>query len=244
MNSNENEFEKEKEELDAFELNDLEYKEAIIYDKRSFFQMYLDTLKREHIIIFTFIIYNDFNLFSVKLIKFIFLITSDMAMNVFFFSDESMHKLYLSYGKFDFIQQLSQIIYSTLISQFMEVILCFLGLTDKSIYSIKKLKKRVDVKEKILIFKTFKCIKIKLVLYFIFTFLFFLFYWYTVACFCSVYENTQSIFIKDFLYSFLINLLSPFIIYLIPISLRICAINDKKGRLGFIYKLSDIITCL
>ena len=133
MNSNENEFEKEKEELDAFELNDLEYKEAIIYDKRTFFQMYLDTLKREHIIIFTFIIYNDFNLFSVKLIKFIFLTASDMAMNVFFFSDESMHKLYLSYGKFDFIQQLSQIIYSTLISQFMEVILCFLGLTDKYI---------------------------------------------------------------------------------------------------------------
>jgi len=31
--------------LDVFELNDLEYKEAIIYDKRSFFKTYFDFLK-------------------------------------------------------------------------------------------------------------------------------------------------------------------------------------------------------
>ena len=62
-----------------------------------------------------------------------------------------------------------------------------------------------------------------------------------VSSFCSVYQNTQSAFIKDSLLSFLLSLLLPFVIYLIPSSLRICAIRDKKVRLKCIYKLSDII---
>ena len=243
INSKENKAYNGTKEFDTFELNELKYEEAIIYDKRSFLQMYFDTLKREHIILFTFFVCNDFNLFCIKLIKFIFLTSSDMAMNVFFFSDESMHKIYLNYGKYDFVNQLSQIIYSTFVSQIIEIILCFLGLTDKHLYNIKKLIKSKNSKDKIKILKTFQCIKIKLAFFIFFTFLFFTFFWYAVSCFCSVYENTQIIFIKDCLFSLMFNLLYPFIIYLFPASLRICAIKDKKGRLGCVYQLSDIIPC-
>ena len=82
-------------EYSDYELNELEYLEAIKYDKRSFCQMYWATLKREHLIIFTFLNYNDYNLFIIKLSRFIFLFVGDMALNVFFFSDDSMHKLFL-----------------------------------------------------------------------------------------------------------------------------------------------------
>ena len=61
-------------------------------------------------------------------------------MNVFFFSDATMHKIFLNYGKYDFIQQIPQIIYSTIVSQIIEVFLCFLSMTDKYIYEIKNLK--------------------------------------------------------------------------------------------------------
>ena len=40
-----------------------------------------------------------------------------MAMNVFFLADETMHKMFLDYGKYDFIQQIPQIVYSTIISK-------------------------------------------------------------------------------------------------------------------------------
>ena len=73
--------------LDNYELNNLEYEEALILDKRSFFQIYWSLLKREHIILFTFFFHNDYNLYYVKNAKFIFLLATDMAMNVFFFSD-------------------------------------------------------------------------------------------------------------------------------------------------------------
>ena len=41
--------------LDSYELNNLEFEEAIIFDKRTFIQIYLDILCREHKLIFTFI---------------------------------------------------------------------------------------------------------------------------------------------------------------------------------------------
>ena len=55
-----------------YELNDLEYKKALKYDKRTLFQIYLAALKREHLIFFTFCSFNDYNLLSVKLTRFIF----------------------------------------------------------------------------------------------------------------------------------------------------------------------------
>jgi hypothetical protein len=236
----ENMDKKEEEKLTDFELNDLEYLDAIELDKRNFGQIYWATLKREHIILFTFFSWNDYNIIYVKIARFIFLIVTDMAMNVIFFSDDSMHKLYLNYGKYDFVQQIPQIIYSTAISQLLEVFLCFLSLTDKYFYEIKNLKNDKNINN--LIFRIFRCIKIKLIIFFVFTFILFAFYWYFVSAFCAVYQNTQITFIKDSASSFLTGLLYPFVLYLIPSVLRILSLSDtKKKRFKFVYKLSDII---
>jgi hypothetical protein len=231
---------KQEEKLSDFELNDLEYLEAIELDKRQFAQIYWSLLRREHIILFTFFSWNDYNIIYVKLARFFFLIGTDMAMNVVFFFDESMHKIYLNYGKYDFVQQIPQIMYSTAISQLLEVFLCFLSLTDKYFYKIKSLKNDENIKEQILLI--FKCVKIKLIIFFVFTFILFAFYWYFVSAFCAVYQNTQITFIKDSASSFLTGLLYPFVLYLIPSVLRILSLSDiKKKRFKFVYKLSDII---
>ena len=133
-----------------------------------------------------------------------------MAINVFFFSDESMDKIYVTYGKFDFIQQIEQIFYSTMVSRLMEIFLCFLSLTDKHIYQIKCLMKAEKTDDKNKMFKVFSCINLKLVFFYIFSCLLLICYWYIVSSFCAVYENTQIIFIKDCLLSFLLNLIFPF----------------------------------
>ena len=90
-------------------------------------------------------------------------------------------------------------------------------------------------------FKIIKCVKIKIAIYFIFTCIMFAFYWYAIACFCAVYVNTQTAFIKDSLSSFVFGLLYPFILYLIPAVLRLIALRATNSRLSFIYALSDII---
>ena len=233
------EKEKPKKQLDDFELNDLSYTEAIEQDKRNFFQIYFSYIKREHRVIFSFFYCYDYNLIPVKLSRFVFLFATDMALNVFFFSDASMHKIYIDYGKYDMLQQIPQIIYSTIASQLIEVFLCFLSLTDKHMYQIKNLEgKSKNIK---VINEVFKCIKIKIIFYFVSTFILFGIYWYMVAAFCAVYENTQKAFIKDSLMSFLMSLAYPFILYAIPTSLRLIAIRCTKIKLEWVYKLSDVI---
>ena len=237
-NKKENE-KKVEEKLDNFELNELNFYEAINLDKRTFIQIYWSLLRREHPILFTFFVYDDYNLIYIKIVRFIFLITTDMVMNVFFFSDESMHKLYVDNGKYDFIQQIPQIIYSIIVSRLFEIFICYLSLTDKPIYQIKYLMlHNLQAKMRFI----FRCINIKFIIFFTFTFVFILFYWYIVAAFCSVYKNTQIAFIKDWIFSFLLDMLIPFVLYLIPASLRICAIRSRncKGSV-YIYKLSNII---
>ena len=229
--------EKQQNKLDDFELNELSYEEAVIYDQRTFFKIYLSLLKREHRILFTFFVCHDYNLVYVKLSRFIFLLATDIAMNVFFFSDVTMHKQFLNYGKYNFIQQIPQIIYSTIISQIIEVFICFLSLTDKHIYQIKNLD--INKKNTKLILEVFKCIKIKLIFYFIFTFIFFGFYWYAVTVFCAVYYNSRSAFLKDSFMSFLLGLLYPLILYIFPSSFRLCALRCKNH--ACLYKISDII---
>ena len=118
----------------------------------------------------------------------------------------------------------------------------YLCIIEKDIYQIKKLEQKKNkniAKQKI--FKVLKCMRIKLIFYFIVTFFFMCFFWYLIAAFCAVYKNTQHFLIKDSMVSLLMSLLYPFGLYLLPAGLRIIAIRDKGKRLGFLYKLSDII---
>jgi hypothetical protein len=223
--------------LDDFELNELEYEEAVIYDQRSCCRTYYSLIKREHRIIFTFFVYSDYNLVPVKWSRFIFLLATDMCMNVFFFSDATMHKIFLNYGKYNFIQQVPQIIYSTIVSQIIEVFLCFLSMTDKYIYEIKNLKP--SRKNKQLASDIFKTIRRKLFFYFLITFISFLGYWYIVVVFCAVYENTQIAYIKDSFTSSLLGILLPFILYTFPASFRICSLKCKNN--SCLYKVSELL---
>ena len=227
----------EKKQLDNYELNELEYESAMKLDKRNFIGIYSSTLKREHLFIFTFITRDDHNIVHVKYTRFIFLLCTDMAMNVFFFSDETMHKMFLDYGKYNFIQQIPQIIYSTIISQIIEIFICYLSLTDKHYYEIKSAEKIT----KMLILNIMKCIEKKIICFFLFTTLMFTFYWYLISCFCAVYENTQKAFLKDSILSFVLSLIIPFVTYLIPSLLRIIALKVNKRKLECIFKLSNII---
>ena len=96
------------------------------------------------------------------------------------------------------------------------------------------------IKLKILVI--LKCIKIKLFGFYLFTFIFFVLFWYLITAFCSVYQNTQIIFIKDSFSSFLMGLAYPFALYIFPALFRIIALKDRnKKRLKFVYFISDII---
>ena len=235
LNNNLKESEINENNLSDYELNELSYEEALISDKRNVFQLFLGKIKRENIIIFTFLIYDDYNLFIIKLSRFLFLIASDMAFNAFFFSDDSMHKLYLNYGKYDFIQDIPQMVYSTIFSQLIEVFICFLSLIDKYFYEIKKSALKGNY---IKTSKIFRLIDFQLSSFYMFTSIFFIFYYYIIYLFCSVYRNTQINFIKDSVVSFCLGLIYSLVLYFISSSIRICSLKYSKK---YLFNLSELI---
>ena len=225
--------------MDNFQLNDLEYLEACKYDKRNFLKVYWSVLLREHIILFTFISRNDYNLFCVKIERFLILLSTQMFMNGLFFTDDSMHKATKT-NDYNFAQQLPKIIFSLIGSHLIEVFLCYLSMTDTTIYEIKEIAQKKYAEP--LINKKIKNMKNKLVGFFISTFILFAFYWYFVSAFCAVYQNTQKIFLYDFLIGTLLEYIDPFIIYLLKVVLRQISITKLAYKKALIvYKISDLI---
>ena len=106
-----------------------------------------------------------------------------------------MHQIYEDEGSFNFIYQIPQIIYSSLISGIIDIIIKYLSLSEKNIIEIKnqKSKEEVTTKKK----EIFRILKIKFALFFIISFLLLLFFMYYIICFCGVYINTQIHLIKD-----------------------------------------------
>ena len=233
---------KKKKNLDNYELNNLEYAEACELDKRSFCTTYWSVLMREHLALVTFFAWKDYNLFYVKLDKFLILLCTDMTMNGLFFIHESMHKKYTVGEDFTFVQKIPQLLFTLVVAHILEVILCYLGMTDTHVYEIKELPNEKGKGEKIM--DILDKIKRKLVAFFVFTFLLFLFYWYFISAFCAVYQNTQKIFLRDSLISCLTALIDPFLIYGFTTILRtisLCFCCRKRCYGGCLYKLSDLI---
>ena len=225
--------------LNDYELNSLSYEEALIYDKRIYIQYYLSLLRTKHLFIFSFYPNNDYNSYIIKVCLFFFSFGLYFTVNTLFYTDSTMHKIYEDNGSFDFIYHIPQIIYSTIISTVINTIVKTLSITEKNILKIKNEK---DYKNsKTLALKVLNCLKIKFICFYIFSFIFLIFFWYYLGCFCAVYKNTQKHLIKDTGVSFLLSLIYPFGINLLPGLFRIPSLKDKNKNKKCIYNLSKII---
>ena len=217
------------------ELNSLEYKNALLYDKRTFAEYYLSLLKSNHIIIYI-CYHDDYNSTIIKLSLLIFNLATYISVNSLFFNDSTMHKIYTDHGSYNFIYQLPQIIYSSIISAVLNSLIKLIGLTEANVLKLKKMIK-MDQKFKNL----FIIIKIKFTFFFIMNFILLSLFCFHVTCFCGIYRNTQTHLLKDSLFSFVTSLLTPFGIYLLPSIFRLLGLKYHKELL---YRFSKLLQML
>ena len=240
INNNNNDEEKNKMDYNDDELNILSYELAKSYDKRTYCKYYISLIKSKHILIFSFF-NNDYNSKLIKMDLFFVSFTVYYTINALFFNDNTMHRIYEDKGSFDFLYQLPKIIYSTLISIILNSLLSLLALSNDGILKLKQEKPK-DIK-----FKTrqlFKKLRIKFILYFIISFIFLLLFWYYLSMFGAIYKNTQIHLLSDTLISFVLSLIYPFGIYLLPGIFRIPALNMVYGGGKYFYNFSKILQML
>ena len=240
-------FEKGQENIDSkkklefrdFELNEMKYDEALKFDQRNFIQCYFGLLRTNHLFMFSFLEKNDYNSRIIKIFLFFFFFTIDLIINALFFNDDTMHKIYEDEGSYNFIYQIPQIIYSSILSIIVNIFVKYLALSQSDIIEFKQEKKKRDFNKKY--YTLLKNLKIKFSMFFVISFILILFFCYYISCFCGIYQNTQIHLFKDTIISFITSLIFPFGIYLIPALLRINAIKFKKNYMYNVSKLFQLI---
>ena len=220
------------------ELNQLSYKLALKYDKRAFCEYYLSLIKTKHNLIFSFFYNKDFNARIIKIDLFFIDFVMFVTVNALFFDDDTMHKIYIDKGKYDFAYQIPIIVYSSIISYILDTLLQLLALSEDSIldFKKKKIEKNLDKRS----IDLYNKLKIMFLLYFIIGTIILLVFWYYSSMFCAIYQNTQIHLIKDTLISFGTSLFYPFGIYLLPGLFRIPALTNKKNKRECLYKISKL----
>ena len=225
-------------EYNQEEKNKLIYVKAIKFDKRTYCEYYISLIQTKHVLVFSFYYNSDYNSRIIKIDLFFNRFVIYFTINALFFNDETVHQIYDDKGKYQLLYQLPQIIYSTLISSVLDILLKILALSENSIIELKndKSKKNLNQREKDLKNK----LTIKFIMYFILTFIYLLLFWYYLSIFCAIYINTQIHLIKDTLLSFGLSFIDPFFLYLIPGLFRIPALSNKKDQRICLYNISKL----
>ena len=233
-------------------LDNFEYEEAIIYDKRTLWRLYIICLLAKENILSTFFLESPLELKSIKLIIFIFIYSCDLALNTLFYFSENISDKYNYKGDnifwFNFMNNLTISFISFIISFIIVASLQYFIDSKDNIENVfreqeKRLKKnkkmKINNKMKIImleqIIKINKKLKCKLLLFILAEFIIMLFYYYFVTAFCEVYKETQISWLFDSFISFLISFPVEFLMALvISIAYKI----SIKKRIKCLYRLA------
>ena len=151
---------------------------------------------------------------------------------LYFFNDDTMHKIYIDGGKYNLIYQIPQILYSSIISGIFNTLIKYLSLSQENIMDFKHAS-GINLNEKGK--KLLITLKIKFIIFFIVTTLFLMFFWFYISCFCGIYKNTQFHLMKDSILGFILSLFDPFWQCLFLGIVRIYSLKNKKEYLYKFY---------
>jgi len=225
--------------LNDTEINSLKYEEAKKIDNRTYSEYYISLLRSKHILLFTFFQHNDYNSQLIKIYIFFFIFSINYFVSAMFYSDDTLHKIYVDEGSFDFTYQLPKMFYSFIISTVLKSLLNILGLYEQNIITFKA-DKKYDLKtQKNVLFK----IKCKILFFFVITDILLIFFLIYLGCFCAVYKNTQTHLLLNVSSSFCISFISPFFIYLLPGIFRLSSLKNKANK-PLLYKFSKLLQLL
>ena len=203
-------------------LNNYTFEEAIKYDMRSICAIFYIFLLSKQAIFHAFLYRSPLELFPLRFCLLIFIMSSDLALNAFFYFDDKISEKY-KYTKslflFTFSSNITIILLSTLVGFIFMTLFTNLGnsinkikdifkneeqkiLNDKKyVVSEQRKKEIIDEVNKIL-----KVHHIKVIILISIESLFMLFFWYYVTAFCHVYSRTQKSWLLDSFLSILSRL--------------------------------------
>ena len=231
---------KEKNEIRDFliktdtELNSLKYRDALILDKRTFCQYYISLIRTHQLLIFTFHTKNDYNSKVIKICYFFFIYALVFTINLFFVDDSTLYNIRITNG-FDkiIIFNIEKIIYASVISYLLKVIISYLIFSERIFLDIKN---KLYFRKKRIIGN----LGMKYMSYFGLGIVILLLFVYYNMCFFAVFPNIQIFVLEISGISFALFMFIPFVINIFPAIVRIYSLKPKKDR-QISYTLSQFL---
>ena len=219
------------------DIQDMDYEEAIIYDKRPFIRMYWGYLIDTQIILGTFCTENNLDLFIIKLSFFVFTFQISFFLNALFYTDKYISDAYHNDGVLDFFSGLPKSIYSFFATLITTNLLRMLSTSKNELMrTIKKSGQYNNYYN--IINKRLLILRRKLIIYFIIVFLLETFFLYYVTVFCAVYRYSQKYWFLGCLESFGVD---SFVAIIACIFLSLFRYISIKKRIKCFYILASFI---
>ena len=99
--------------------------------------------------------------------------------------------------------------------------------TENDIVSLRE-EKETDITDKIR--RVLTTVTMKCYLFFVFNLLSLVFIWVYLACFFTIFKNTQFFVLKNTFICFGISLISPIVLGIIPCAIRIIALSNRESK--------------
>ena len=220
-------------------LDDLDFKEALIKENRTFCEIFVEKLK-ENLDILNIFIFDDLEPRSLKIILFMLKVDIYFVSNGLFYNEEYISELFYSTKKENFFsfltRSVNRIFYCSLVGIVIDFLLdWFFQKSNQIKYLIQTAKLDMTLFRNSL-FDYMKSIKKKYIIFIILTLVLTLFSWYYVTCFNNVYPNTKYEWIKSsIVIIFVMQLISLAQCFIYTVLRKI----SLKCKVEGIYKISQ-----
>ena len=212
-----------------YELNMLNFDQALQCDNREFCDIYRSFIKNKQLIFFSLCDFNSYNSAIIKKVIFFLSFIYHYGINAFFFTDEILDSIFEEEGKYNPMILVPNSAYSAIITTVLiKLMVDFLVLTEKKVLQIKNEKTEEKANQEKNRLMKITCIK--LFVFFFINIILLVFFWFYLTCFNAVYPNTQIFLVINTAISFVISNIFPFIYYIIPAFIKNDILSNKNIR--------------
>ena len=210
-----------------YELNMLNFDDALQCDNRQFCDIYISFIKNKQLICFSLLDFNSYNSPIIKKVIFFLSFIYHYGINAFFFTDDILDNIFVEEGKYNPMILTPNAVYSAMVTTVLiKLMVDFLVLTEKKVLQIKK--ETTEEKANELKKHLMKITCIKLSIFFFINIILLIFFWFYLTCFNAVYPNTQIFLVINTGISFVISNIFPFIYYIIPSFIKNDILSNKN----------------
>ncbi|MCQ2818828.1 MAG: hypothetical protein MJ252_16300 [archaeon] len=209
------------------EMDEMDYLDAIIEDKRTYKEIFLNALISKQILISSFVRGSIFHPLILRISMFLFTIYSFFFFNAIFYTDEDVEERFNS-GNENFIQMVwtemdGKAIYTTLLILLIGKIFSLICDVQKRFLKVKQESNNQD--KMVLMKIALDLLKGKMRTYFLFIFGLTVYYTYFLSVFTNIYVKTQKSWIVSSFVSILLNLFIMFVFAVVYSALRVIGIT-------------------